>query len=289
MQMTRLAVVLVAVALSGCMSVHRASAPESLRAAHQPGTGVLVESENGAIEIAVDPSAADVAIDAVKTAGGSDDAQARARLAQVRVLATRDDAGRLFVRAEYPGGRQNGDGCAFTIRLPDVGSVEVNTGNGDVRLVNCGGDARIDTSNGNVSVTGQRGAVAVTTSNGTIVVDGASGPCELHTSNGGIQLAGVASRVDAHSSNGAISLAPLPNYRESFRLDTSNGGIHVRLSGDSAGLLHAVTSSGRVDARSVRGALAMSGSSDDRMVTIGAGGAECHARTSNGNIEVSVE
>ncbi len=284
------AALLALVAVTGCMNVHRATSPQSLREAHRSGGALIVDTRNGDVHVAVDPATSDVVIDALRMGGGATDAEAQLRAEQVRVVTERDATGRLCVRAEYPGGYQNGDGCAFTIRMPDVNGLEIRTDNGDVRLEACGGDAHVSTSNGKVVVIGQGGAVEARSSNGDVEIDGASGPVRLDTSNGGVRVARVAASVEASSSNGSIALEPAPDYRQPFRLETSNGSIRVHLSGAASATVHASTSSGRIDARSAHRPMQLSGSGDSRVVAIGDGGSpECHATTSNGDIDIAVD
>jgi hypothetical protein len=116
--------------------------------------------------------------------------------------------------------------------------------------------------------------VEVDVSNGRIAVSGVTAPLVAVTSNGTINIDGSGPVVDARTSNGSIdaSIATLAGGPPRVTLRTSNGRIGLHVPRGFTTHVEASTSNGHVD-NPLRG---------------GSGQGSASARTSNGNIEITV-
>lgn len=223
--------------LAGCsFSSIRAERDLSLTAAHVADAPLHVESRNGGIEVIVDPTMTEVAIDAHLQCGGDTVEEAEARVAASRVEVSRDTGRTLHITVVFDGGARSNDGARFTVRLPDVQGVEARTGNGSITVKGSRGELVAVTSNGRVTVDDHDGSVDVRSSNGRLELSNVAGPVEGHTSNGsiGVRLANsVAGPVHLTSSNGSIILAVGPAFCGRVDMSTSNGSVSLE---DGAGM-----------------------------------------------------
>lgn len=214
----RHAVVLVsALVLSGC-GFSTVSETRHLSAAYQPGTTLLVTTENGSVIVEPD-GGADVRIEAEVSARNEE------RLADVEVTAQQGTDRVLRVTATFPGGRQSSEGCSYIVRMPAVAGVTVRTSNGSVKVNGSRGTASLSTSNGRVELTDHVGPAEVRSSNGSLSVKGELAAIKAHTSNGRITVRGAAGPVDLESSNGSIDLGLGDDFAGPVEVATSNGRI----------------------------------------------------------------
>ncbi len=154
------------------------------------------------------------------------------------------------------GGRQDNDNDTrvdFTVRVPAGVHFTGRTVNGDVSATNLGGNVAVHTVNGSIDASAA-GFVQATTVNGSIRAamgraDWSRG-LEFRTVNGSITVelpAGVGAEVTASTVNGDISTdfpltvqgrfgprriqGVIGSGGRQLRLETVNGGIHLRRSG----------------------------------------------------------
>lgn len=130
-------------------------------------------------------------------------------------------------------------------------------------------------------------ALDLRTSNGSIAVSGVRGAVQAQTANGGVRLEDTAGRVRARSTNGAITTTvsrPLgPN--DDLELRTTNGSIQLGLPEGISARIEASTTNGRITTDfpiTVQGQIGrrLSG-------TLGEGGPEIRAATTNGGIRIT--
>ncbi|WP_062069631.1 DUF4097 family beta strand repeat-containing protein [Demequina sediminicola] len=95
------------------------------------------------------------------------------------------------------------------VNINAVGDLEVDGGNGAVRIGDVAGDGSVALTNGSVHVESVRGTLDVRGSNGSIRVDRATGPARLATTNGAIKVGAVAGGVEARTTNGSIRVRDL--------------------------------------------------------------------------------
>ncbi len=268
--------VFVAAALNGCAGFgFQAEAKESrtLNATHVVGETLHVTTTNGRVDITVDPTLAEVQIEATVTAKAFTYEEALAHLAEIAVVVDHAPGNILDVSVNYgPNGRQNGDGCSFTIRIPAVTGVMVDTKNGSIKLANTAGNANLTTSNGRVTLIGHAGAATVRTSNGSVQVEQVSG------------------KVDVQTSNGRITYISTPDATEAFALRSSNGSITVTIPITVGGSINARTSNGSVRVGGDASLKEVSGSKKNRTLVLDdAANGQSTVTTSNGSITINVE
>jgi hypothetical protein len=246
----------------------------------KPGGGLTVENFNGQVEIyGWDQNK--IEINGEKYAATED------ALRNIRVEAV-PSADSIAVRTIPPAGERRGSfGAWYRIHVPRRTRLErIQTSNGALSVENLEGSARLRTSNGRVQLRRFNGDLEATTSNGRIDISDFTGSAVLRTSNGGIAVEGVRGVLDARTSNGGIQ-AGVANLDQSrpLRLETSNGGITLRLPPDINANLRARTSNASIDcdfpltARGPQSKTHVEGA-------IGDGGPLIQLDTSNGGIRV---
>lgn len=265
--LTLCSLALVLGALSGCGGWNRPFATADIvqTVPHRAETGVQVETSNGSVQILVGDAMPDeVRIDAKMKATGNTQEEADSRLAGSTLLIDRLDDGTLFIQPEWPGGRQNGDGCSITVQLPAASHAKVITSNGSIKLNGIGGNANIRTSNGAITVGNHggnvvgvtsngglaiadvEGLVDISTSNGAIGCERIDGDVKLRTSNGGARVRDITGRLDLTTSNGGVTVSLGPDADAPFTILTSNGSVTVDVPHHLAGMIEGSTSNARV-------------------------------------------
>jgi hypothetical protein len=164
--------------------------------------------------------------------------------------------------------------------------VDAATSGGGIVIQDIAGAVNAHTSGGSVEAERLKGATRLTSSGGGIEVTDSTGDIFVRTSGGGIRMQNDDGRVDAHTSGGEIRAELRANH--GISLDTSGGGITLRLPPNTGGAVDAATSGGRVtsdlpfttsqivDGSHLRG-------------TIGGGGPPIYLRTSGGGIHLEQE
>ena len=239
--------------LEECDDFHRGDRETfcEIRNLDVPSTGSIdIESDNGVVDIAGADQAAPRLRARIRAWGESvEDARARARAVRVTV-----EGGRL--RASGPDtGRGEGWNVDFVGTVPRGYSVAIDVENGPVSVRDVTGAVRIETRNGPLDLRGLGGQVHARGSNGPITLDVSErqvGGIDVETSNGPLTVLlprGVNARLDAGTDNGPIS---------------SNLDLPVR----------------RDNRWSVSGEIEG---------TLGQGGGEIRARTTNGPLTIRVD
>jgi DUF4097 and DUF4098 domain-containing protein YvlB len=129
--------------------------------------------------------------------------------------------------------------------------------------------------------------LALTTHNGAIAVADVSGTLAFETHNGGISLDGVAGNVRGRTTNGGVDARLTGDTWEGTGLDleTTNGGVRLRVPEDYSARLETSTVNGGVDVDfpvTVQGRIGRAISA-----TLGDGGPLLRASTTNGHVRVS--
>jgi DUF4097 and DUF4098 domain-containing protein YvlB len=226
----------------------------------------------------------------------------RGQHCEVRVITMRPVAGDLVVDVGANGSIEvNGyDGSDIRVTARVIGrarddrrarevaeSVEIDTRAGGIRA---NGPRTRGTDGWSVSVRVQvpvGTALDARTSNGSVRVADTHAPVQVRTTNGSITLADVAGRVEARTTNGAVraSLSP-EGTQDGVQLRTTNGSIHLVLPEHTSARLALTTTNGRIETElpiMVQGRV----SNRQLTATLGNGGAEIRAATTNGRIRIT--
>jgi DUF4097 and DUF4098 domain-containing protein YvlB len=260
------------IAMSGCAAV-MASLVKAERAESRSFTvaarpAVVVETFNG--EIAVERASANT-VEAVvtKVGSGANPQAAEADLDNVKVDYSQEgDTVRIVATRTGPK-NFGSSGASIALKVPAESTLSLAT------------------SNGEVHAEGIRGDITARSSNGRIEVAGGRGKLDLRTSNGAIEIEASEAIVSAETSNGKVSFAG-SLVKGSHELETSNGGIALRLPAAAAFRFDARTSNGSVTNR-FPAVQSTSGKSGSRKLAgvVGqaeASGIEVTLETSNGGI-----
>jgi hypothetical protein len=201
---------------------------------------------NGGIEV-FGSARGDIVIRAKVTAQAESEQRAREIVAGIRVEATADK-----ISADGPQGLQRREGWSVSYKL----AVPTQT------------------------------SLQLKTTNGGISIDSVEGRLEFATVNGGVKLAGVGGEVRGRTSNGGIDvdLDGATWVGEGLDVQTSNGGVKIRIPEQYSARLEAGTINGGI---SVDFPVTMQGRIDREIATnIGAGGPVIRVHTHNGGVKV---
>lgn len=130
-------------------------------------------------------------------------------------------------------------------------------------------------------------SLSLKTTNGGIAIRDVDGAVEFRTVNGGVKLANMAGDVKGRTSNGGVDVdLDGPSWRGAgLNVETSNGGVHLRIPSQYSAQLETGTVNGGFN---IDFPLTVQGRIDREVnATIGSGGAPIRVRTHNGGVKVS--
>jgi hypothetical protein len=165
------------------------------------------------------------------------------------------------------------------------GPLNGDTSGGGIHVLGCEGKVKINTSGGGIEVVGGSGSLDGDTSGGAVSVKKFDGPVHVETSGGGITIVGATGKVEGSTSGGSIAAELTTPVSDTVKLESSGGGITVRMPADSAFNLDAETSAGNVHSEfAVAGAPKKE--RDHLKGQVNGGGKTVWLRTSAGSIHV---
>jgi hypothetical protein len=130
-------------------------------------------------------------------------------------------------------------------------------------------------------------SLSLRSTNGGIAIRDVDGDVEFKTVNGGVKLVNLAGDVKGRTSNGGVDVdLDGPGWRGAgLNVETSNGGVHLRIPEQYSAQLETGTVNGGFN---IDFPLAVQGRIDREIsATLGAGGAPIRVRTHNGGVRVS--
>jgi Putative adhesin len=130
-------------------------------------------------------------------------------------------------------------------------------------------------------------SLSLKTTNGGIAIRDVDGEVEFRTVNGGVKLANMAGDVKGRTSNGGVDVdLDGPSWRGAgLNVETSNGGVHLRIPSQYSAQLETGTVNGGFN---IDFPLTVQGRIDREInATLGSGGAPIRVRTNNGGVKVS--
>jgi hypothetical protein len=214
------------------------------------GTLAVDAEPNGGIEVAGGPRR-DILVQAKVVAHAESQQRARQIAGAITVTAAPD---RVAANGPSGLGRREGWSVSYRVAVPTVASLSLRSTNGGINVRDVDGDIEFRTVNGGVKLTNLAGNVKGRTSNGGVDVD-LEGP------------SWKGEGLDVETSNGGVHLRIPEQYSARLETGTVNGGLNIDFP---------VTVQGRLDRL-------------DRQINmdIGAGGAPIRVRTHNGGVKVS--
>ena len=231
--------------------------------------------------------------------GGSD---RRFRVCEVRTF-TMTGAGLLTVDAAPNGGIDVQGDARNDVQVRAKVTAEAETMERARQLADA---VNVNAAAGNVSATGPQNmgrreqwhvsyrlavptisTLSLKSVNGGIAVKDVDGEIEFKTVNGGVKLANVAGDVKGRTSNGGIDVdLDGPGWRGAgLNVETSNGGVHLRIPEQYSAQLETGTVNGGFN---IDFPLMVQGRVDREInATLGSGGAPIRVRTHNGGVKLS--
>src|SRR5688572_19041672 len=184
----------------------------------------------------------------------------------------RDLAGHAEVRTQ-----------SSAISLTALGSADVETGSGDVRLDGAAGAVRISTSSSAITARGLHGGLHARTGSGRVIASfTGAGAVNVGTSSSAIELNGVSGALTTTTESGRTTLSGTPSAP--WDVSAGSGSIDVDFRAPVNATLHATTGSGSVETpeRMVKGSI------EKRRVDgeIGSGGPVVRLASRSGSIRV---
>jgi hypothetical protein len=201
-----------------------------------------------------------------------------------RVIATgwKIGPGELDVREHQTGNRVD-----LELRLP---SRQFDFGRRSIRVeVNVPRETRLDirTGDGSIHVTDTTGEIRLTTGDGSIEASGVEGSVTARTGDGRISIRGRVQGLNLHTGDGSISADLLPGSEvaTSWRVETGDGSITMRLPRELSAVLDAHTGDGSIKV-DLPMAEEQKGGNSVR-AKLGAGGRTFTVRTQDGSVRIS--
>ncbi|MFT4817401.1 MAG: DUF4097 and DUF4098 domain-containing protein YvlB [Pseudohongiellaceae bacterium] len=167
----------------------------------------------------------------------------------------------------------------FTIDVPVIYNVKLNTGGGSIDVEDIFGEVDVDTSGGSIRIGVVTGAnVRADTSGGSIEIEKVDGDIIADTSGGNINIGDATGNVQADTSGGRIEIG---NVQGDIDADTSGGNISV---GEGGGRVKLETSGGSIRAGWAQGPIDVNTSGGN--IYLAGSAISVKADTSGGSIEV---
>ncbi len=224
-------------------SVSSSDMPSEIRsstALHVSGKPLRVRTVNGGVRVQRGQGEV-VAIEATLRA------ETEERLRDAEILTERISDGMLSLGVKWPGGEAKpGEGCSFSINIPDARGLDIETQNGRVDISGMGGAARLSSTNASISANGHQGSLEATTSNGNITLEEVSESATARSNNGKIKMAGIGGAVIANTSNKSVSVELADGNAGPVQIKTDNGKVRLELSEAFKGELKLATSNAKV-------------------------------------------
>ncbi len=217
-----------------------------------PNGSLFLNNISGDVEIKAG-GGGEIKIEALKHGRGSED-DARRQLDNIQVMMN-EVSGRVEVKA-LPTGRGGHKGSVdFTITVPTMTRVEVQSVSGDVRLTGIKGELRAETASGDITASNLGRVTSLKTLSGSLQVMGADSDTDLMLSavSGDVVVQNLKARgVEANSVSGEVTLKGCTcgrvhmqsvsgdlNYVGSidksgrYEIKTHSGGIHLAVPANS--------------------------------------------------------
>ena len=156
----------------------------------------------------------------------------------------RGEASMAAFRATGPLGECRLKTGAGSIRLDQVGPVDLRTGIGGIEVDRIAGPAEVSTGSGRVRLGEVDGPAVVKNSNGETWIGEVTADLRVHGANGQVTVGRAAGDVDASTGNGDIRVGGVT--RGTAALKTGFGEIEIGLSAGTAARLDLYTHFGRV-------------------------------------------
>lgn len=170
----------------------------------------------------------------------------------------------------------------FKIHTPVQTACDLKTSDGNISLRGLSSAQKAKTSDGNIKAWDINGDLSTVTSDGNIQAEGVEGRLYAKTSDGNITVVRVNGSVESGTSDGDIRLT---GVRGNVRTTTSDGNIDLQ---DVRGDHYAHTSDGDIFFQDLYGSLDASVSDGNIRGNIVELRTELRAKTSDGNIDISV-
>lgn len=279
--MRLLAPALSAILLSSCVFVINESSRERATETRSfsfdaAGAQIIeIDTYNGFLQVDAGPAGStEVQCEAKFYATGKTQEEATSRLAEMKVISSRDgDRLQLEVPRHSILGTNN-VGASLILTLPEGVEVDLRSSNGSVTLDAPFAKPVIHTSNGNVLVRAASGPISVQSSNGRVdIVDAPQpGKVEVKTSNGGITYVGASRDFKLVTGNGPVQLELPDGWDGNGYIHSSNSNVRIKSDGKILTKLTASTSNGKIMV--------------DGPPLKAEGGSELRVETSNGSVHV---
>ena len=190
---------------------------------------VEVKTENGSIETSIwDENSIHVVFEMWAT--GLDKQDAEDNLDDIDISISGTDSDVLYIDVDFPNRDGIEYGCNISVELPSSLSLDLESTNGSITVLESKGGIECFTSNGTISIEDTEGDAELKTSNGKIVAENHYGDLEGRTSNGEIDADIILpedGRCILNTSNGSIDLSIPRDTSAEIQASTTNGAVEI--------------------------------------------------------------
>jgi DUF4097 and DUF4098 domain-containing protein YvlB len=164
-------------------------------------------------------------------------------------------------------------------------AVQLTTASGSVNASDVGEDVRASSASGNVSVANTKGDVRLTTLSGSIQVKKPGGRVEADNASGSIDVQGAANDVKARAASGRVAVQGNPGSNSYWELKTASGTVELSVPSGANFHLSAEATSGEI--RTDIPIVIEEQGKHSLRAHVGNGGGRVEVRTVSGAIRVS--
>jgi len=245
-----------------------------------------VESDRGSVEVIGVEGAEVIDLSGAIHVHAASEHGAERRIQDIDLqLYTEGSEAVLTLRIPRQAGPAYGD---LVLTVPAQLSGQIETHDGQIRLVGLRADQGAETTNGAIEVEDVVGTVTLETTNGAIEVEDVVGTVTLETTNGPVAVWAHVGELDLSTTNGSIEMEVVIPESGSLLAHTTNGPIDLVVPRCTAGSLMATTTNGSIDIEglSFEGTLTQ----DQAIGSLGCGcTVEFVLSTTNGPIDLTVD
>lgn len=136
-----------------------------------------------------------------------------------------------------------------TLVVPPAANLDVNSGDGSVKVDDVAGNLRVGTGDGSIEVSRVRGNIELRTGDGHVTADWAEGSLQAHTGDGAVTARGRFQALTVETGDGHVDVRVDEGsaMQRGWSIRTGDGGVTLALPGSFAADLDVATQDGHID------------------------------------------
>lgn len=181
--------------------------------------------------------------------------------------------------------------ATVSIEAPAEMTLDAKTSDGNVELTGLRGELQLHSGDGHLDLNDLSGSLLLKSGDGHVRIANFNGKLDATVSDGGINAEGVFSVLNVRSSDGTVELNARQRSQPAspWNIQTSDGGVTIRLPKDLAADIDVHTSDGRIDSRLPLTVDHYTGAHDGLHGRMNGGGAPIVIKTNDGSVRIETD